>query len=70
MRAWRIRLSFSSAALITLSEALTDTLFCTFEVTVTACGVAFAIMANGLASLEDRADGFVVANVFADSMQS
>ena len=34
------------------------------------CGVAFAIMANGLASLEDRADGFVVANFFADSMQS
>ena len=32
--------------------------------------VAFPISANGLASLEDRADGFVVANFFADSMQS
>ena len=33
-------------------------------------GVAFAIIANGLAPLEYRADGFVIANFFADSMQS
>ena len=33
-------------------------------------GVAFAIMANGLAPLEDRADGCVIANFFAASMQS